>query len=123
PTFAWSGGPLTPGDQSNLAAVSTLTFTGPNPNDFTFHIPDQVVDFLAAGETLTVTYNVTIAGGTTQQAIITVFGTQDTPKVIADVSGPHTVTEIANDKNDATLDHTAPGTLHFSDVDLNDTHT
>jgi VCBS repeat-containing protein len=123
PTFVWSGGPLTPGDQSNLAAVSTLTFTGSGPNDFTFHIPDQVVDFLAAGETLTVTYNVTIAGGATEQAIITVFGTQDTPKLVADLSGPHTTAELSNDKNDSTLDQTAPGTLHFSDVDLNDIHT
>ena len=83
PTFVWSGGALTPGDQSNLAAQSTLAFTGSGPNDFTFHIPDQDVDFLAAGETLTVTYNVTVAGGGTQQAIITVFGTQDTPVLVA----------------------------------------
>ena len=114
---------LTPGDQSNLAAVSTLSFTGSSPNDFTFHIPDQAVDFLAAGETLTVTYNVTVAGGGTQQAIVTVFGTQDKPKLVADVSGPHTTTELPNDKNDSTLDQTAPGTLTFTDVDLNDTHT
>jgi VCBS repeat-containing protein len=122
PTFVWSGGALTPGDQSNLAAQSTLAFTGSGPNDFTFHIADQNVDFLAAGETLTVTYNVTVAGGGTQQAIITVFGTQDTPVLVADASGPHTVTEIANDKNDSTPDQTVPGTLTFTDVDLNDTH-
>ena len=123
PSFVWSGGPLTPGDQSNLAAVSTLTFTGAGPNDFTFHIPDQVVDFLAAGETLIATYNVTIAGGATEQAIITVFGTEDGPKLVPDLSGPHTAAELPNDKNDSTLDQTAPGTLHFSDADLNDTHT
>ncbi len=123
PTFVWSNGVLTPGDQSNLAAVSTLSFTGSSPNDFTFHIPDQAVDFLAAGETLTVTYNVTVAGGGTQQAIVTVFGTQDKPKLVADASGPHTTAELPNDKNDSALDHTAPGTLTFTDVDLNDTHT
>ena len=65
----------------------------------------------------------TIAGGATEQAIITVFGTEDGPKLVVDLSGPHTITEIANDKNDSTPDQTAPGTLHFSDVDLNDTHT
>ena len=119
----WSGGPLTPGDQSNLAAASSLTFTGPGPNDFTFHIPDLVVDFLAAGETLTGTYNVTVAGGGTEQAVVIVFGTEDAPKLAPDVSGPHTTTEIANATNNSTLDQTAPGTLHFADVDLNDTHT
>ncbi len=123
PTFVWSNGALTPGDQSNLAAASSLTFTGSGPNDFTFHIPDQAVDFLAAGETLTVTYNVTIAGGGTEQAIITVFGTEDAPKLAADVSGSHTTAELPNDKNDPTPDHTAPGTLTFTDVDLNDTHS
>ncbi len=122
PSFSWSGGPLTAGDQTNLAAVSTLTFTGSGPNDFTFHIPDEAVDFLAAGETLTVTFNVTLAGGATEQAVITVFGTEDKPALVADASPPHTITEIKNDKNDATLDHTTPGTLSFTDVDLNDTH-
>ena len=123
PTFVWSGGPLTPGDQSNLAAVSSLTFTGPGPNDFTYHIPDLVVDFLAAGETLTVTYNVTVAGGDTQQAIITVFGAEDAPNLAADVPVPHTITELPNTRNNSTLDKTELGTLHFSDVDLNDVHT
>ena len=66
-----------------MAAVSTLTFTGPGPNDFTFHIPDEAVDFLAAGETLTVTFNVTLAGGATEQAVITVFGTEDKPTLVA----------------------------------------
>ena len=123
PSFVWSGGPLTPGDQSNLAAVSTLTFTGAGPNDFTFHIPDQVVDFLAAGETLIVTYNVTIAGGATEQAIITVFGTEDGRLSFRICRARIRSPKSRMTRGHSTPDQTAPGTLHFSDVDLNDTHT
>src|SRR5262249_29594092 len=79
PTFTWSGGTLSAPQQAALAAASTLTFvktdsTGPGSGSlaWTDKITDSALDFLAAGETLTATYNVTINdghGGTVTQPV------------------------------------------------------
>ncbi len=121
PSFAWSAGNLTPGQQTALAAASTLTFGGTNPNDFTFSVTDKALDFLAVNETLTVTYNVTTSGGSTQAVTVTVFGTNDTPKLTA--PPPQQVPELTGKTNDAADPDTAVGTLPFTDTDLTDTHT
>ena len=63
----WSGGPAHPGcDHADLATalLTTLndsTGTGTGAVDWTFSIADQDLDFLAVGETLTVTYDVEVA--------------------------------------------------------------
>src|SRR5262249_5075694 len=83
----------------------------------TFSAPDNTFDFLAAGETLTITYNVTVTDNTgvslTQPVTITVTGSNDAPVLAADVSGPHTTTQAVQ----------TSGTLTFTDVDLSDHHT
>ena len=61
----WSGGTLTATQQTALAADLTLvesdsTHTGSGSIGWTFTSADSAFDFLAAGETLTVTYNVTV---------------------------------------------------------------
>ena len=72
------------------------------------------------------TYGVTVTDNdgvsSTQPITITITGTNDAPALNADASGPHTITELAGKTGNATLDTTA-GTLNFTDVDLNDTHT
>ena len=123
PSFTWSAGSLTGGQQTALAAASTLAFTGPGPTDFTFSITDKALDFLAAGETLTVNYNVTVSNGSTQPVVVTVFGTNDAPTLAVDASGPHQTSELAAQIGSASLDQTANATLHFTDADLHDTHT
>jgi VCBS repeat-containing protein len=134
PTFAWSGGTLTPAQQAALAAASTLTLSktdstgsGSGSIGFTYSAADKTFDFLAAGQTLTITYNVTVTDNTgassTQPVTITVTGTNDAPVLAVDVSGPHTITELAGKTGD-TVDHdTAAGSLSFTDVNLSDTHT
>ena len=110
PTYVWSGGTLTDAQKAALTAAATLgltehdsTNTGTGSIDFNYSAADSNFDFLAAGETLKVTYNVTVAdfnngvaNGTssTQPVTITITGTNDTPvvlaenKAVADTSAP-----------------------------------
>ncbi|MBB4398094.1 VCBS domain-containing protein [Bradyrhizobium sp. ERR14] len=89
---------------------------------WTYTIPDKVFDFLAAGETLTLTYMVRVdtnfAVNPESKFIpitITVTGTNDKPTV-ATLGG--TVIEKVGTGNE-TLD-TITGTVTFTDVDLTD---
>jgi VCBS repeat-containing protein len=60
--------------------------------DVTFSAADKNFDFLAAGETLTIVYNVTVTDSSgnsvTQPVAITVTGSNDAPVLAADASGP-----------------------------------
>ena len=83
----------------------------------TFSAADRNFDFLAANETLTIVYDVTVTDNQgvslTRPVTITITGTNDAPVLAADASGPHTVTEGLN----------TTGTFAFTDVDLTDHHT
>ena len=53
--------------------------------DWTFSIPDKDLDFLAAGDTLTVTYNVTVTDGSTsstQTVTVTMTGASDPTRLV-----------------------------------------
>ena len=86
------------------------------------------MDFLAAGETLTVNYDVAVSDASTtahQTVSVTVTGAND---AVAMTSGPQSgsVEEQAGVSGSTSLDSTTPdptGTLAFDDVDLNDTHS
>src|SRR6185369_4101369 len=71
--MVWSGGALT-NDQKNQIAAAT-TPPPPGSTTFDFKIVDSAVDFVAFGETVKLTYQVTFADGTTQPVTVTVFGT------------------------------------------------
>src|SRR5262249_34646868 len=81
-------------------------------------------DYLAAGEKLTLTYTIEVddhhGGVVTQNVVITVTGTNDTP-VITSSAQTGSIDEIADTRNSTTAD-TASGTVTFTDVDLSDTH-
>ena len=96
---------------------------------WTFSAPDQYFDYLADGETVTLTYTVEVddhhGGIVTQTVAVTVNGTNDAPEVAADVSGTnglHAITEQDGVTGSTGL-HSASGSLAFRDVDLSDTHT
>ena len=88
---------------------------------WTFNAPDSAFDYLAAGETVTFVYTVTINDGDSgtdseQQISVTVTGSNDAPVItVADLTGG--VTEA---NSSAAL--TDSGTISFGDVDLSDTH-
>lgn len=129
---AWSGGTTPAATQADLAAALATTLhdstgTGAGTIDWSFAVPDHDLDFLAAGESLTVTYNVKVADGSTnatQTVSITIDGANDAAVI---TSGPQagSVAELPNTTGSSALDTTSPvptGTLSFSDADLNDLH-
>ena len=71
--------------QTALAtALHDSTGSGSGGIDWTFSLPDQDLDFLAAGETLTATYDVTVSdafSSSTQTVTITANGADDAPVV------------------------------------------
>ncbi|WP_158228783.1 VCBS domain-containing protein [Bradyrhizobium sp. Y36] len=110
---------------ATLIQISVVPDAGNNNNGsavWTYTIPDNVFDFLAAGETLTLTYMVRVDTNFTVNPesrlipiTITVTGTNDKPTV-ATAGG--TVIEKVGTGNEA-LD-TITGTVTFTDVDLTD---
>jgi FecR protein len=96
---------------------------------FTYSVPDNAFDFLAAGETLTLTYvaridnNFQPANETTLIPFtITVTGTNDVPVI---TTGPQSIAfHGGKDTSGGPLTSSDPtqGTLTFTDVDLTDTH-
>ena len=120
-SITWSGG-ATPPNELAAALAGALSITTDSASDSgsinaTFSAADHNFDFLAANETLTVVYNVTVTDNTglslTQPVTITIAGTNDAPVLAADASGPHKVAEGLS----------TTGTLTFTDVDLSDHHT
>ena len=119
--------------------VDLVVVQGPNnTNDgeasWTYLVPDKAFDFLAAGETLTLTYAAVVDNHftadpttekNTQLFTITITGTNDVPVI---TTGPESVgffggktTPGGNLK--AAGNAPTTGTLAFTDVDLTDTHT
>jgi VCBS repeat-containing protein len=133
-TLGSTSGPAVPvATQADLAAALTTvlhdsTGTGTGSVDWNFAIPDKDLDYLAAGETLTVNYNVKVSDATTnstQTVSVVITGANDAPTI---TSGPGSasVAEQADVTGSTSLDSTTPvptGTLSFTDVDLSDVHT
>ncbi|WGS28453.1 VCBS domain-containing protein [Bradyrhizobium sp. ISRA464] len=96
--------------------------TGSSP--WTFSAADKNFDYLAAGETLTLTYTVQVddhhGGVVTQPVTITVTGTNDAP-VVTSAPQAAAITELPDTTASSTPD-TAKGTITFTDPDLSDTH-
>ena len=111
-----------------LTTLNDSTGTGSGSVDWTFSIQDRDLDFLAAGETLTVDYNVEVRDGSTgasQTVTITAYGANDLP-VITSAPGSASLTEFADTGGSTAQNATTPvptGTLSFTDVDLSDTHS
>jgi VCBS repeat-containing protein len=82
-------------------ALNDSTGSGAGGIDWTFAIQDKDLDFLAAGETLTVTYNVTVTDGltsSTQQVTITATGAAD-PLVVNPVTAEANDTAVTDAGN------------------------
>ena len=113
--------------------ISVAADAGNNNNGsatLTYTVPDHAFDFLADGETLTLTYIVSVDNNfavnpeTTRIPItITVTGTNDKPVITTSV--PTIVFSGGTSVPGGPLTTNVPtsGTLTFTDVDLTDTHT
>jgi VCBS repeat-containing protein len=129
PSFAWSGGTLSTGKINALTAASTLLLTetdstgaGSGSVAWNYSAADKTFDFLAAGQTLTVTYALTISdghgGSVVQNVVETITGTNDAPSIAA---GSTTATGAFT--HDDHLPDRANGSIGFADVDLSDHHS
>ena len=92
---------------------------------FTLDDDDPTLQSLAANQTITQTYTITIKDNNgvpvTQIVTITITGTNDAPVLSADTS-VHQADEVVNTTN-SSVEDVVNGTLSFTDVDLSDTHS
>ncbi|EFL89370.1 VCBS domain-containing protein [Ahrensia sp. R2A130] len=112
-----------------LTADLTLVPSGgqPGTNDgsvgWTYTIGDDDLDFLAAGEVVTVTYPVTVSDGNggvdTQEITVTITGTNDAPTF----TSLDQISAVTEDIGVMSGDLVAEDALDFTDVDFTDTHT
>jgi VCBS repeat-containing protein len=123
-TVVWSGGTVNPAIAAALAAAINVADTDGSLTDnhatidWAINAVGVDLNFLAVGETLTITTPVTVAdghGGTVSQNLVTtVTGANDAP-VITSAASTNSFGE------DAAL--SATGTIAFNDVDITDVHT
>ncbi|MEY9517773.1 VCBS domain-containing protein [Bradyrhizobium elkanii] len=126
---------LTAAQLAAIKSVEIPLLLEPDPNNknagsatWTYNLADGAFDFLAAGETLTLTYVARVDNNfapnnetTFKTFTITITGTNDSP-VVTSSAQAGSITELAATTNSAQPD-TAHGTLTFTDADLTDTHT
>ena len=122
---------------ADIAAVEAKLLVVPTPGNnnngsatWTYSIADKAFDFLAAGETLVLTYTVKVDNNyapndeaTTLSFTITVTGTNDVPVI---TTGPQFISFLGGTSvpgGDLTSTDPTSGTLSFTDVDLSDTHS
>ncbi len=113
---------LTAAQQTAIEDAFTISPDAGNTNNGTINwdytITEAELDFLAAGETVTVVYTITVNdanGGTdTQDVTLSIIGANDAPVIaIVDVAGSITEGTTLTDS----------GSITFSDLDLTDTPT
>lgn len=132
----WSGGSPVPA--GSLAALNSAMSDGISVDStsgtlhWDFSLADQNADFLAVGEKLTATYDLTLtdhrsgspfADTSTQQVTVVITGTND---AVAIVPGSSTLTGSANELPNVTGSNatdSVSGVVAFSDPDLNDRPT
>jgi len=113
--------------------ITVAAAAGNNNNGsavLTYTVPDHAFDFLGAGETLTLTYIVSVDNNFSVNPetnsfpiTITITGTNDKPVI---TSGVPTITFAGGTSvpgGPLTTDIPTSGTLAFTDVDLTDKHT
>ena len=120
-----------PDGRSGCAGHRCAVNQGADTAGWTYTVADNALDFLAAGETLTITYDVTVQDdsgvsandtSTIHQIVVTITGTNDQPLIEASSVLTDTITE-QTDTTGASTPLTATGEIVLSDVDLTDTHT
>ena len=127
---------LTAAQRSAIAAVTVPLVVEQDPQGknygsatWTYSVQDHALDFLADGETLTLTYMARVDNNFSLNneyafapITITIIGTNDAPTT-ASVPQIAAIKEIASPQtHDSTTSDTAAGTVSFKDADLTDKH-
>jgi T1SS-143 domain-containing protein len=115
-------------DHSLSVAVTTDSQNGATGTvTWTASLPDHDLDFLAAGQSMSATYNVSVIDNNNaiadEQITVTFTGANDAPVFTPDSTTTGTITEQAGVTGSGTLDTTTPGVIHFTDADFSDTHS
>ena len=91
-----------------------------------YSISNAATQFLAAGETVTLTYQVTVDDGhgvlVNKDVVLTITGTNDLPVVTADNAALTEDNGLPEGHQDTPADLTAEGAIRFTDVDASDSH-
>ncbi len=117
----WNGGVLE--NQLSTAEIASL-IDGFNVDNsgWSYNIPNSLVQFLALGEAITLSFNITVTdnrgGSDTELVTITINGTNDNPMLTVDTTG-----NVIEDLNAVNLLLSDSGNLSFTDVDVNNTHS
>src|SRR5439155_13390038 len=114
---------LTAQQQHDLGVALTLTPAGGNTNNgsvsWSYDVADKQFDFLADGETLTLTYTATVndrhGGLVTKPVTVTITGTNDVPTLAAENAGELTDTAAYDSFDNLT------GTLAGKEADHGET--
>jgi VCBS repeat-containing protein len=130
-SLVWSAGSTSSAAQTALASAmsDSMNVDGTTGSlGWNFGLADRNVDFLAATETLTAVYDISVtdnhSGTSTQQVTVVFTGTNDTPVSDAGSSVLANVTsELPNVTNSAAIDSTPLGVVAFTDPDLTDRPT
>jgi VCBS repeat-containing protein len=119
----WSGGALPAHALDHVSLTAQVD--GAGTVDWTFRAPDAALDFLAAGDTMTLAYDVTVSdanlASATETVTITITGSNDAP--ILDASHP-TLPTLASNASPSLPGTTVADLLgaHVSDPDANALH-
>ena len=121
---------LTPGELEDLVDLSPVTKAAGSSSgslEAVFTAPSTLIDYLAAGEVLTINYRVTITdsqgASTGKDYQVKITGTNDAPVI---EGGPVSVSldeaaDVAGADGQGNLSGTMSGSLSFTDVDVTDT--
>ncbi|WP_338699118.1 VCBS domain-containing protein [Bradyrhizobium sp. 26S5] len=134
PTIALNGGALPAGvdatalksalDHLSFGAGVTSNGGGTQNISWTWDPTAANLDFLKAGDQLTVTYAIKVGDSTTQNLTFTITGTND-QTTLTSVNSTAVSTTIAESTGDSSAQDVAPiaGSLAFSDKDIGDSLT
>jgi fibronectin-binding autotransporter adhesin len=117
--------------EANISIIQDPAHKNFGTADWTYSVADGAFDFLAAGETLTLTYTAYVDNNYapldqvgTATITITITGTNDAPVITSSQQNINFVAAGTDTKGGDLIPDTATkGTLTFKDADLTDTHT
>ena len=122
---------------TDIATTAIKLFLVPGANNtnngdvtWVYALRDNAFDFLAAGETLTFTYHITVNSNYLPapeiqglDVTITVTGTNDKPVITTGTQEVHFAAGTSTQGGNLPTNDPTSGTLAFTDVDLTDKHT
>jgi VCBS repeat-containing protein len=110
-----------------LSVPSSVLAAGDDDFHWSFDLDNCLVQYLAAGETVTATYTITVTDGSqadnavsvAKTVTVTITGTNDAPVITADTSG--TAGTNVHDLTESNSGLSTSGTLAVTDVDITNT--